>query len=907
MEKLDNNDLVEVEEELTIKIQTLDNLFPLTVEKQKSILDIKKLIKQKFNVNEDRQKLIYQGKVLTNEDQIKATRIINNSVLHLVVKPEEENEEEPEEEDQEEGVNNVEDVLNSIIEIPIIRTGRRRRRPTTTFDISDCFEAMHQNITTLNNIIKSKTKFNESEIAQTKTIVPYDFSKFKYEPGQWLDVKDTIDQWIEAQVIHVRGNEAFIHYNGWGTRWDEYIDFSSSRIAPFKTYSVNNNPGGCFSSPYPSIVPDAGGIEPLQRSLETFYYIDKAYGFINEVKKNIEDLYKIKKKCGKVFNSDLFYKFNEEKEEKYKYEKNNFNINNSNANVTTNKFTSLLNNNFVSKDKEKEREKENNQGHNFLSNNDLELLHNITQLIPIMDRVGRYISDVSLHLSQLVTNPNLYPKLILGYNGNFYDDSKSCTSGYSMFTNEGSVFSNYDHNIIRNNMNSNSNTSNQVINSLRNNVGLSSQNNLNNQNVINENNTSKSSSKVIKCTSKENQCQIKENEVNTNSNNINNLETINNIQSVTTEISNVSNLNPIRNHNQSTILQNISQIQSSNQINTSLTNNLNLENKQQSQETYFSHLPKINLQLPAVQHMNFTQTAYSEPNFELYVHTMINPTNLMGNVPSQNIEEDQINSVRNSNNNNEIGGRRISHRQLGRQSLNSINTTRNIISHSTNNRIINQDSFRANCIPNFNNDEIQEPVTHSLDNEKNNDLIEEKNEKKLPDEYIYDNDNYSKYLNTGYIGDENEGIDKSEKSETLSNNVLTINNHISNLSNFINTKDTNQTSNTITENIKTITNINSNNNTSNIFPHCQDDILSTSSKEATNLRNNLSKNNNVISIQRLNELHSTRQNRLENKGDAQSISSVTSNTHSVCSTLKRNLISSEPQQLTFNNVKDLKE
>jgi hypothetical protein len=54
------------------------------------------------------------------------------------------------------------------------------------------------------------------------------------EVGQWVDVKDTIDQWLEAQVIRVRGNQAYVHYNGWGTRWDEWIDFSSPRIAHFK-------------------------------------------------------------------------------------------------------------------------------------------------------------------------------------------------------------------------------------------------------------------------------------------------------------------------------------------------------------------------------------------------------------------------------------------------------------------------------------------------------------------------------------------------------------------------------------------------------------------------------------------------------------------------------------------------
>ena len=40
----------------------------------------------------------------------------------------------------------------------------------------------------------------------------------------WVDVKDTIDQWLEAQIINIADDKIFIHYNGWGSRWDEWID-----------------------------------------------------------------------------------------------------------------------------------------------------------------------------------------------------------------------------------------------------------------------------------------------------------------------------------------------------------------------------------------------------------------------------------------------------------------------------------------------------------------------------------------------------------------------------------------------------------------------------------------------------------------------------------------------------------
>lgn len=93
---------------------------------------------------------------------------------------------------------------------------------------------MHQNLGTMNNLLNCRNKFEESQAMQTRTVASFDLSKNKYEVGQWLDVKDTIDQWLEAQVVQVRNNQAYVHYNGWANRWDEWIDFSSPRMAAFK-------------------------------------------------------------------------------------------------------------------------------------------------------------------------------------------------------------------------------------------------------------------------------------------------------------------------------------------------------------------------------------------------------------------------------------------------------------------------------------------------------------------------------------------------------------------------------------------------------------------------------------------------------------------------------------------------
>jgi hypothetical protein len=60
--------------------------------------------------------------------------------------------------------------------------------------------------------------------------------------GQWLDVKDTVNQWLEATVMDINPQEGSlkVHYNGWPTRWDEWVPFTSQRIAPFRTRTVHS-------------------------------------------------------------------------------------------------------------------------------------------------------------------------------------------------------------------------------------------------------------------------------------------------------------------------------------------------------------------------------------------------------------------------------------------------------------------------------------------------------------------------------------------------------------------------------------------------------------------------------------------------------------------------------------------
>lgn len=57
-------------------------------------------------------------------------------------------------------------------------------------------------------------------------------------------------------MLIVEPHAIFVHYNGWGRRWDEWVSKDSPRIATFRTYTVGS--AHCdFMSPTPNNDPDA--------------------------------------------------------------------------------------------------------------------------------------------------------------------------------------------------------------------------------------------------------------------------------------------------------------------------------------------------------------------------------------------------------------------------------------------------------------------------------------------------------------------------------------------------------------------------------------------------------------------------------------------------------------------------
>ena len=88
--------------------------------------------------------------------------------------------------------------------------------------------------------------------------------------GQWIDVLDTIEQWLEATVVRTEREFILIHYNGWPQRWDEWLHVDSPRIAPFRTRSQHTTQPLALCPLPVNILPQAPRVGPPPPLLQNY-------------------------------------------------------------------------------------------------------------------------------------------------------------------------------------------------------------------------------------------------------------------------------------------------------------------------------------------------------------------------------------------------------------------------------------------------------------------------------------------------------------------------------------------------------------------------------------------------------------------------------------------------------------
>jgi len=64
-----------------------------------------------------------------------------------------------------------------------------------------------------------------------------DLSERVFTLNQKVDCKDTANKWLISTVIELKEGYVYIHYDGWSSKWDEWLETSDPRIAKLHRYT----------------------------------------------------------------------------------------------------------------------------------------------------------------------------------------------------------------------------------------------------------------------------------------------------------------------------------------------------------------------------------------------------------------------------------------------------------------------------------------------------------------------------------------------------------------------------------------------------------------------------------------------------------------------------------------------
>ena len=292
-DNIDNNNstssIVSSMIDLVVKTIANDSL-QFLISSSSNISELKSRVKESTseNIAENRQRIIYRGQVLDDNCTLMSYGISAGAVLHMVARPE--NYEElrspvASPSIESESISNDTNIVSDLLSVLRSRSGISNA--STIFEglnsnsnnnsnnnlegdgnrnsiANMSLEHTRQGILTINTILSSFRQNEEGILLSPSSTttstsnndnIHINNQRKHYYVGQWVDVKDTVAQWLEATVMALNEDNQtiFIHYNGWPTRWDEWIDMDSPRVAPFRTRTAHS-PLLPHLSPAPSVL-----------------------------------------------------------------------------------------------------------------------------------------------------------------------------------------------------------------------------------------------------------------------------------------------------------------------------------------------------------------------------------------------------------------------------------------------------------------------------------------------------------------------------------------------------------------------------------------------------------------------------------------------------------------------------
>ncbi|CAK90898.1 unnamed protein product (macronuclear) [Paramecium tetraurelia] len=217
-------------EEICVKIKTLDNhTLDVRIKQSQTVNELKNLIEIVSSIPSSRQRLLFKGRQLSNEDTLISLNIEDQCVVHLVANmPEFESSplnrglstSSIDEHDNRNSFDIQENRRNSRKKVLQQRLHGFQQLPTRN--------SLQQNVMTLHNLLQSFNTVAEA-IEQGQIFAQKDF-----ELGQWIDFKDVNGEWIEGHVGQKQQNQVLIiHQNG-----EEWIGVPSNRLALFRSHTI---------------------------------------------------------------------------------------------------------------------------------------------------------------------------------------------------------------------------------------------------------------------------------------------------------------------------------------------------------------------------------------------------------------------------------------------------------------------------------------------------------------------------------------------------------------------------------------------------------------------------------------------------------------------------------------------
>ena len=283
--------------EITIKIKTLNTTtFPINIYKKAKISELKSEIFKKVRIHSNNQKLIYQGRVLENNKYISDYKIDQYDVIHLVETDGRDYQEPPSNNtnsntttslsDYERMINSIFPPIESILNIRsnnnninnnnnnnnqnrinnnenVINDNTNNGIDTEgifdsfkyllkykTYNFIKAGEVITQNYDNLYNMYNNLIDLNLENTKSIKTLYSSNYNT-KYKIGQWVDIKDRYDTWIEGQITGINNNRVKVNYLGMPLNMNEWLEMKSERLALFRTYTSQKNLKN-FYSLYPN-------------------------------------------------------------------------------------------------------------------------------------------------------------------------------------------------------------------------------------------------------------------------------------------------------------------------------------------------------------------------------------------------------------------------------------------------------------------------------------------------------------------------------------------------------------------------------------------------------------------------------------------------------------------------------